>query len=171
MIHRTTSTAEKGSFKCQHPKCLCCREILHKGKNLFINTFRGGISINHHVTCQTSCIIYQILCCCGHQYVGRTTQKLHTRINRHRANIQNKFLLHGLSRHCTIEHPNEKQPFRGIPIDHIKAMMQNRFDKLKKLEIYWMYRLKTLQPIGLPFFPPSPLPLNFVILPITPPPL
>lgn len=31
------------------------------------------------------------------EYVGRTTQKLHLRVNRHRANIQNKFLLHGFS--------------------------------------------------------------------------
>lgn len=139
----------KGIFRCDRARCLCCREIAHKA-TMFTSTQTGeSFNIEGRLTCQTSFLIYLIQCMCGKQYVGRTTQKLHNRINRHRANIKKKFQLHGLSRHCANEHPECTRPYIVYPIDQIKASVQDRFGRLKKREIYWMYRLKTLQPLGL----------------------
>lgn len=45
--------------------------------------------------------------------------------------MHNKFLLHGLSRHCTFDHPDLSEPFRITPI--------------KKREIFLIYKLKSLQ--------------------------
>lgn len=88
----------KSSHRCQRPNCLCCGEITHN-----IRTFRSSqtneeYTIKHHMTCQITYVIYLIECLCGRQYVVRTILKLHLRTNKHRANIQNKFLLHGLSK-------------------------------------------------------------------------
>lgn len=101
------------------------------------------------MTCQTAYVIYLIECECQRQYVGRTIQPLHIRVNKHRANIRNKFLLHGLSRHCALKHSGSKTPFKITPIDHIKPSIHNRFEVLKKREVFWIYKLKTLQPMGL----------------------
>lgn len=94
-------------------------------------------------------VIYLVECICKKQYVGRTIQELHDRMNKHRANIKKKFLLHGVSKHCTFKHPDTSGPIKLIPIDQIESNVQNRFDILKKREMFWIYRLRTLQPLGL----------------------
>lgn len=45
-------------------------------------------------------------------YTGRMIQKLHIQMNKHRSNRKNKFMLHSISRHCTLEHP-EKNSLRS----------------------------------------------------------
>lgn len=107
---------EKGSFRCQRSRCLCCNEISDRKKTFKSTRTKEEFSIKFHMTCQTAYVIYIIECPCGLQYVGRTIQKLHLRVNKHRANIQNKFMLHGLSRHCSIDHPSALKPFKITPI-------------------------------------------------------
>lgn len=70
-------------------------------------------------------------------------------MNKHCANIGNKFLLHGVSKYCTFKHPDICHPITIVPIDHVGPTVQNRFEVLKKKEIFWIYKLKTLQPFGL----------------------
>lgn len=149
--HKSTicKDAIKGIFRCTHARCLCCKEIAHKITSFKSTTSGENFSIKHHLTCRTSYVIYMIQCIFGKQYVGRTTQELHNRINQHRANIKKGFWLHGLSRHCTQHHQGEVHPFKVFPIDHIASNVHNRFEQLKKREVYWIYRLKTLQPCGL----------------------
>lgn len=80
LYKKTISTTEKGSFRCQHPTCICCREIQHKVKTFSSTHSRETFTINHHLTCQTSYVIYS-------QYVGWTIQKLHIRMSNHRGNF------------------------------------------------------------------------------------
>lgn len=123
---------------------MCCKEINNESTT-FTSTHSGEtFQIRHHMTCKTPYVIYLIECCCNRQYIGRTTQPLHKRINKHRANIHNKFLLYGLSRHCTVDHPDAKKPFKITPIDHINISAHDRFEKLKKRKVYWIYKMKTL---------------------------
>lgn len=105
--------------------------------------------IKHFLTCQSSYIIYLIQCICGQQYIGRTIQKLHMRMNKHRSNINNNFLLHGVSKHCFMKHPETPNVIKVTPIDYVERSTQNRFEALRKKEMFWIYRLKTLQPNGL----------------------
>lgn len=147
--YRQKENGTKGAYRCKKSKCLTCTEISDKQK-----TFTGSISgesfdIRYHLTCQSSYVIYLITCICGNKYVGRTIQKLHNRANKHRANVRNKFILHGLSRHCITTHPENPNPYKILPIDYIPPSVHNRFENLRKREIYWIYRLQTLQPSGL----------------------
>lgn len=52
-------------------------------------------------------------------------------MNKHRANIRRKLL------------------FQSVSIDHIDFFTYNGFAVLKRRELYWMYKLKTIQPLGL----------------------
>lgn len=81
--------------------------------------------------------------------MGRTTKKLHNHINKHQANIKKKFMLHGLSRHCASKHPDQINPFVVLPIDILICLYKIGSNNLKKSEIFWMCRLKTLHPLGL----------------------
>lgn len=149
--HRQKESVEltKGIFRCGKARCLCCREIAHKEKT-FVSTQTGeSFNVDFRLSCQSAYVIYLVQCICGKQYIGRTTQKLHMRINKHRANIKKKFQLHGLSRHCAALHADCNNPYKVYPIDHIKINIHDRFEQLKKREVFWMYRLKTLQPMGL----------------------
>lgn len=146
--------ADKGSYKCHRSKCLCCNEITHRAKMFTSVQTKEQFPIKHHLTCQTSYIIYLMECPCGRQYVGCTIQKLHQRVNKHRANICNKFLLHRFSKHISQEHisqehPLDPIPFKINPIDHVPFFIQNRFEQLKKREVFWIYKLRSLQPMGL----------------------
>lgn len=128
---------------------MCCREIAHKATSFSSTTSGESFEIKQYLTCCTSFVIYLIQCQCGKEYVGRTTQKLHDRLIQHRANIKKRFLLHGLSRHCAQHHPDATNLLTVFPIDHIRTTTHNRFEQLKKCVIFWIYRLKTLQPQGL----------------------
>lgn len=149
--HRMSANKDKtkGVFRCKHKKCLCCSEINDKAKTFSSTQTEEIFQINHNFTCQSSYVIYLLQCICKRQYVGRTIQNLHKRMNKHRANIKKGFLLHGVSRHCSTEHPAVPHPITVTPIDFIDPTVQNRFETLKKREMFWIYRLKTLQPSGL----------------------
>lgn len=87
-----------------------------------------------------------IHCQCGRQYVGCTTQELHNRVNKHRMNVHKKFMLHGLSRHCTLEFPEDNYHISITLIDRVKVLHQIDLETLKRSEVFWIYTLKTLQP-------------------------
>lgn len=128
---------------------MCCKEI-EDNKSFFLSTHtKERFEAKYHLNCQSQYVIYLIQCDCGLQYVGRTMQRLHCRMNKHRANIRNSFLLQSVSRHLTIHHKDTPNPFKVMPIDWIPPYMSNRFESLRKLEIYWMFQLQTLRPYGL----------------------
>lgn len=77
-------------------------------------------------------------CTCGQQYVGRTVQKLHQSINKHRTNIRKAFALHCMSWHISSVHQGQKQPYMVTPIDQTPINLANHFEKLKKEEMYLM---------------------------------
>lgn len=45
--------------------------------------------------------------------------------------------------------PKKSHPITVIPIDQVHSNVQNKFEILKKKEMFWIYRLRTLQPNGL----------------------
>lgn len=143
-VQKNIDTINKGSFRCHRSKCLCCKEIVHRAKTFSSSQTKEQFPIKHFLTCQTSYVIYLM----EWQYGGRTIQKLHLRV-KHRSNIRNKFLLHGFSRHITCNHPSDPTPFKIIPIDPIPPFIHNRFEQLEKREVFWIYKLRSLQPIGL----------------------
>lgn len=100
-----------GSYKCRSGRCLCCRTIAHK-TTFMSNRNKTSFPIKQHMTCQSSYVIYLIECSCGLQYVGRTTQELHCRLNQYRYNIRRLYQKHGLSRHCATTTEKQKHPIK-----------------------------------------------------------
>lgn len=122
-------------------------QIKHKATTFKSPTIGETFPVKFHLTCSSSCVIYLIECKCGTQYVGRTIQQLSRRLNKHRGNVKNKFLLQSVSRHCA--HPDDTNSITILPIDHVDTSTHNRFATLKKLEVYWMCKPKTLCPRGM----------------------
>lgn len=126
------TACKKGVFKCLRPRCKCCHEITHNSTTFKSTNTGETFPIKQHLTCSSSYVIYLIECKCGTQYVGRTTQQLSRRLNKHRENIKKKFLLQSVSRHCAQEHPDDPNPIRITPIDHVDMSTHNRFTTLKE---------------------------------------
>lgn len=144
-----SSNRENGSFKCAQPRCKCCDIIKHNVTSFKSTHSKEIFPIKYNLTCQSQYVIYLVECTCGHQYVGRTIQKLHLRLNKHRSNIKKGFLQHSVSRHIFNYHPGINTPITITPIDYIPSHVQNRFEKLKNKETFWIYKLQTLYPKGL----------------------
>ena len=72
--------------KCGNPRCkLCPQLITFKNKIIFNNR---ALYINKTMNCNSFNVIYLINCPnCQQIYIGKTSQKLHLRINLHRSQI------------------------------------------------------------------------------------
>lgn len=131
---------KKGSYRCGNT-CLCCKEICHNCTIFQSFDLSESFNIKHHLTCQTQYVIYLTECVCDKQYIGRTIQKRNQRMNKHRANIKRKFLLQSLSKPAFLHHTDIDHPFTVTPIDHVPSYTANRFNVLKRHEMYWMFQL------------------------------
>lgn len=109
----------KGSYKCGSGCCLCCGEKAHVRKDLVSFCTKEKFGIKHHLNCQSQYVVYFLVCVCGIQYVGRTTQRLQPLINKHRANIRHGFLTHSVSRHMFMHHRSVENPYKVTSIDFI----------------------------------------------------
>lgn len=138
-----------GSYKCGQPRCKCCTDIQHNRTHFQSIHSKEIFPIKFHLTCQSNYIIYLVDCICGQQYIGRTTQKMHLRLNQHRSNIKKGFLKHSVSRHIFNHHPGVPNPITITPIDFISPSTSDRFEKLKNKEMFWIFKLQTLFPRGL----------------------
>lgn len=103
-------------------QCKCCSIIQHGAKTFTSVSTNETFNIKYPLTRQSSFVVYLLQCKCGYQYVGRTMQKLQSRMNQHRSNIKKGFLLHSVLRHCSERHANEQFPL--TPIDHILELYQ-----------------------------------------------
>lgn len=118
-------------------------------KKMTSNTNQTTFQIKHHLTYQSSYVIYLIECAFGLQYVGRTIQPPRCRLNQHRHNIQKPYPKYSVSRHCANTPEKETHQIKITPIDYIPYNPYNRLSLLQKREIYWIYQLNTFMPEGL----------------------
>lgn len=87
---------------------------------------------------------------CGKLYVGSTRCKLKLRIIEHRSRIRNLVAEAPLVQHTEAGHAYDA--FKFLVLEIITYNTDEGGDPLIKLaqrEIYWIYRLRTLQPKGL----------------------
>lgn len=140
-------SSNKGSFKCNSIRCLCCKEITHGRKEFKSTMLQEIFQIKQHLMCTSKYIIYLLKC--GVQNIGHTIQRLQQRMNKHRTNIRKGFMQHGVSRHIFLHHHDDSCPYTVTPIDQFLSLASNRFEKLKPKEMYWIFKLQTLQPKGL----------------------
>lgn len=133
-------------------RCGSCAQCSYTRKSKTFNHPHTGktIRISGIITCNTTHVIYMILCPCGLAYVGKTTRALRTRISEHRSTIRTgderspvaahfKRAGHNVSalRYVGVEFVTS--PPRGG--DHGKRLLQR--------ETYWIHALNTMSPNGL----------------------
>lgn len=151
--NNNTNTSSQGRrngiFRCYHPKCKCCSSITEGTKSNTCQSTGEIYPIKSKVDCGSSFVIYLLTCQCGLQYVGRTTQSLRTRINQHRSNSARGYLKHSVSRHAALSHSNSFHIFTVSIIEQISPEITDRFGRLQKREMFWIYKFNTLAPIGL----------------------
>lgn len=138
-----------GSFKCQNKRCLCCATISHNKKTFKSNNTGESFEIKQSLNCDSTHVIYILECTCSLQYVGRTKQTLRARLNKHRFNITHSFQQHSVSRHAAQIHECKMDQFCITPIEQIDVNTTNRVQKLSQREMYWIFKLNTMIPIGL----------------------
>ena len=97
--------------------------------------------VRHHFTCKSRYVVYLVTCKqCNKQYVGKTTQFMHTRHAGHRSEIENSSTELGVHfAACGLEN-------LSLPI--IDCVKVGEDIALLQLEGVWQNRLATLQANG-----------------------
>ena len=117
--------------------CMLCPR-LKEGKD-FSSSYTGlAYKIRHHLTCKSKYVVYLVTCqLCLKQYVGKTTQFMHTRHTGHRSEIENQTSELGEHFHrCGVE---------NLSLQIIDCVRQGEDEALSVLEGYWQNVLATFQ--------------------------
>lgn len=105
--------------------------------------------IKSRVDCSSTFVIYLLSCPCNLQYIGRTTQLFRVRVNQHRHNCTRGYTKRSVSRHAAIHRANRFDKFNISIIEHIPTNIPDRFERLAKREMFWIYKFYTLHLHGL----------------------
>lgn len=70
-------------------------------------------------------------------------------MNKHRHNVSKGFIKHSVSRHALLKHQCDFSKFSVLAIEQIPEGFNNRFGLLQTREMYWIFQLNTLTPLGL----------------------
>lgn len=82
--HSCGTVPRIGSFRCNKERCKCCSIIMHNTSEVQSFTTKKVFQLRNFLDCGSDNVIYVIVCSCGLQYVGKTTQPLRVRMNNHR---------------------------------------------------------------------------------------
>ncbi|OCT55763.1 hypothetical protein XELAEV_18004269mg [Xenopus laevis] len=107
-------------------------------------------NIRGHFSCDTSYVIYMLVCPCNLIYIGETIQKIRDRFSQHRSTVNTKNSILPVSKHC-LEKGHSADDLRFRVIQHIPQPRRggDRLMLLKRTEVQWIHRLKSLSPNGL----------------------
>lgn len=137
-----------GSFKCNVPRCLCCKSIVVS--NCYKDAHKHNIFyLDNTFNCNSTDIIYFITCKkCDQSYIGQTSQKLKERLNNHRSNTH-------LKKPTAISiHFNEpRHSFDDLLIIPISDISPFNIEQRNDIEKSYMRKLNTIYPQGLNNYP------------------
>ena len=135
---------EPGCFKHEHGgrgrPCLLCPKLAVSKK--FTSTFTGfSYSIRHHLNCKSRYVVYLVTCrACLCQYVGMTTDPMHTRHTGHRREIEDEST--PLGRHFA------RCGYSNFSIQMIDCVKPGEDEAVLIVEGIWQNRLATFEENG-----------------------
>lgn len=129
-----------GSHKCGVLRWKCCTNIADWKVTFPRSVTNETFSIKSPLNCRSTNVIHVLECGCKLQYVGRTSQTLRVRMNKHWSNVQKGFMLHSVSRHALSHHNCSFHNFIITPIEQIKEELSNKSKILSRREMYWLYK-------------------------------
>lgn len=115
------------------------------------NSTLQTFDVEPFITCATEGVVYLIQCPCGLQYVGRTKRAMRVWLNEHIGNIRRGFEKHPVSRHYDLVHSRDPSKILFVGIDKYRPHWRGSslVREISKLEMAWIYRLKTYTYFGL----------------------
>ena len=130
-------------IKCCRPRCQTCPHV--RETNVVENPHTGKkLRITTHADCTSYNVIYLIQCRkCGKQYVGQTSNTVHTRFQQHIRDIKTSNSQKTLPLHYTS--PNHTGADAMLTVVDSASQINERL----RLEEAWITCLGSLQPAGL----------------------
>lgn len=109
-------------------------EYISSGNNKYFQ-------ITEFITCNTTHVVYVLVCPCNLMYVGRTKRTLKKRISEHLYNISIGFKYHSVSLHFKNHHNQDPSglKFWGIDCIHPNWRVSNLVREISKHETCWIY--------------------------------
>ncbi|OCT65646.1 hypothetical protein XELAEV_18041889mg [Xenopus laevis] len=111
---------------------------------------RRSYNIRGHYSCDTNYVVYMLVCPCNLIYIGETIQKIRDRFSQHRSTVNTKNSILPVSKHC-LEKGHSADDLKFRVIQHVPQPRRggDRIMLLKRTEVQWIHRLKSLSPNGL----------------------
>lgn len=139
-----------GTFKCLQSTCNHCGNIKqHKDFTDFKTNEKH--KIKHFVNCNTTYVVYRLICPCNHFYVGRTKRRLKDRVAEHKYAIRCNNEDYPMARHFNSAHNGDASLLQVEALEHVQTPPRGG-DRLKLLlqrETYWIHKLDAMRPPGL----------------------
>ncbi|CAH2294113.1 Hypothetical predicted protein [Pelobates cultripes] len=149
--HQRVCQEAAANKRCGHAKCLTCGFICHQQSTFSSFDSTEIFSVQSSITCNTSFVVYLLICPCGRQYVGQTIRPLKCRFREHRTAILRNDSRSPVARHFTIFHDNNPVGLKLMGIVHIPFHQDETKKKreLIKAESVWIFKLNSMSPNGL----------------------
>ena len=152
------SSTPKGFYKSMGCKCYICKEGQFTSIVYSPAIANRGFSIPQPICCRSKNVVYQIICVCGKNYVGRTA-KPKPRWSNHKSHVRCQQRTCNLATHCIDDHSEIARPDKLLSTNDVKAQFSFTLleaigeggtdEQLKKLEDVWRDRLQSWAPLGL----------------------
>lgn len=136
-----------GTFPCG--SCSYCK-YMNTRKNIYLPNGRP-FKAKHYSNCQTTGVVYLILCSCNCFYIGKTIQKLWQRLYRHIKSMETANPDLPLGRHVAQTHNGVCPTISVLALDRLHQSPQGGdYDKyLLQCELRWISNLNATSPPGL----------------------
>ena len=137
------STRPFGTHPCNSKRCLLNLHLI-TSSSITSSSTNSSFPILHHISCNTTNIIYVITCKhCRIQYTGQTCNSLRTRFNNHKSTVRKPDLSSPVGRHFNLPDHNGVS---DILIQGVEVVANRNL--LNERESCWMWKLKTHHSVG-----------------------
>lgn len=140
----------EGIFKCLQSSCNHCVNIMQHKEFTDFKT-QEKFKSKHFINCNTTYVVYRLICPCNCFYIGRTKRRLKDRVAEHKYAIRNNNQDYPMARHFNKSHNNDASLLKVEGLEHIQLPPRGG-DRLKKLlqrETYWIDKFDALRYPGL----------------------
>ncbi|OCT91955.1 hypothetical protein XELAEV_18015012mg [Xenopus laevis] len=131
-------------------QCLYGLKELFSGKEIIHPRTRQIIQLRGHYTCVSKFAIYVLTCPCGLIFIGKTTPMVKSRVSQHHSSINLGNTTSPVSKHFLYKgHTADQLRFMLLETVPLLKRGGDRELKLKRREVWWIKKLKSLYPTGL----------------------
>ena len=156
--HAKSDPITWGCKPCYTRRCACC-SVMENTKKFHSTSTGVSFQIKDDVNCKSANVIYALTCrTCKIQYIGKTTQPLHKRLNGHRSNINTNKTDRSPYVVPHFRTPGHSLKDNALSVTALCLIRGHDPEITKQLESLWISRAGTIYPRGLNDYDPSGIP-------------